>query len=349
MRMSVEAPLPPLDLPARVMTELGRHGIAVTPQSFAIWYQHLSGADAQLSTTMAAYEAKGAVFSDEIITELHDEHVLNAKSHRIAETSSRAVMMEIDGIVELIRLSLGSSSQYSTTLSSMLGDILTTSDPVHLKRIVQSLVKATEETRVVNDGLQNGLSIARSEIEDLRKRLEDTRRETLTDALTGISNRKHFEQELQAAIEASAKSRISFALLMVDIDHFKAFNDSHGHQTGDKVLRVVAQALRDKFPSRATVARYGGEEFAVILPAADLMAAWVGAEAARQSILARELVKRSTGERIGRITISIGAGVWRRGDSGASLIGRADNALLHAKRNGRNRTVTEDQAQTQVA
>ena len=73
------------------------------------------------------------------------------------------------------------------------------------------------------------------------------------------------------------------------------------------------------------------------------MAGWVGAEAARQSIQARELVKRSTGEKMGRITVSLGVGVWRRTDTNLSLISRADSALMQAKRNGRNRTVTEDQ------
>ncbi|MGL4441303.1 MAG: GGDEF domain-containing protein [Bosea sp. (in: a-proteobacteria)] len=339
----------PADFPNRIISELGRRDIVVDPKSFDIWYRHLSGSDAELSSTIATHEASGKPFTGDVITKLYDEHMSSGNALRFAESSSRAVMMEIDGIVELIRLSLGSSSNYSKTLSSMLGDILTTSDPAHLKKIVQSLVKATEETRTVNEGLEKGLRNSRTEVEDLRKLLEDTRKETLKDALTGISNRKHFEQELQATIANARQSRSQFALLMIDIDHFKVFNDSHGHQTGDKVLRVVAQALRDKFPARATVARYGGEEFVVILPEADMMAGWVGAEAARQSILARELVKRSTGERIGRITISIGVGVWRRGDSGVTLIGRADNALLQAKRNGRNRTVTEDQAQAQVA
>jgi diguanylate cyclase len=337
------------DLPERILSELGHIGVSVTPQSFAVWHRHLSGEHPFLSSAIAALQAAGRPLTSGVMSQLHDEHVLNAVTMNVAENSSRAVLLEIDGIVELIRLSLGSSSQYSSTLSAMLGDILTTSDPAHLKRIVKTLVKATEETRVVNEGLEKGLRAAKSEVEELRKLLEDARQETLKDALTGISNRRHFEQELHAMIESANRTRRQFALIMVDIDHFKAFNDSHGHLTGDKVLRVVAQALREKFPSKVTVARYGGEEFAVILPEADLMAGWVGAEAARQSILARELVKRSTGERIGRITISAGVGAWKRGDTGVSLLARADAALMRAKVAGRNRTHTEDQANPAAA
>lgn len=324
-------------------------GIPVTPETYAVWHKHLTGEDTSLSAAISGHVHGGTALTHAILSDLHDTYIVGAKTARIAEKSSRAVMVEIDGIVELIRMSLGSSSQYGNTLSSMLADILTTSDPTHLKRIVQSLVKATEETRTVNENLEKGLRTARSEVEDLRKLLEDTRQETLRDALTGISNRRHFEQQMNAMVENAAKTRRQFALLMVDIDHFKAFNDSHGHLTGDKVLRVVAQALRDKFPAHATVARYGGEEFAVILPDADVMAGWVGAEAARQSILARELIKRSTGERIGKITISIGVATWKRGETGMSLVGRADSALLRAKREGRNRTATEDQKAAAVA
>jgi diguanylate cyclase len=338
-----------VDVPTRIMTDLGGMGIAITPKSFGIWYRHITGEDAALSAAIAAHVKNGSAITDSVIATLYDDHPISNPVSRAAEHSSRAVMMEIDGIVELIRLSLGSSSQYSTTLSAMLGDILTTSDPAHLKRIVQSLIKATEETRSVNDGLEKGLRTARTEVEELRKLLEDTRLETLKDALTGISNRRHFEQQLHAMMESTSRTRRQFALLMIDIDHFKAFNDSHGHLTGDKVLKVVAQALRDKFPAHATVARYGGEEFVVILPEADLMAGWVGAEAARQSIISRELIKRSTGERIGRITISIGVGAWKSGDTGMSLVGRADRALLFAKRSGRNRTATEDQPTSAVA
>lgn len=332
-----------VDLAGKVLSELASLGLKATPHAFSVWHCHLTGSDTALSSGIRARLAAGTKLSDDILEELHETHILSTKTLRVAERSSRAVMMEIDGIVELIRLSLGSSSKYSTTLSKLLGDMVSTNDPAALKEIVSTLVRATEETRMLNETLDKGLRAARTEVDDLRKVLEDTRLDALKDALTGISNRRHFEQALQAAIDSAGETRRQFALLMIDIDHFKQFNDQHGHLTGDKVLKVVAQALREKFPARATVARYGGEEFAVILPEADLMSGWVGAEAARQSILARELVKRSTGEKIGRITISVGVGAWKRNDTGLSLISRADGALIRAKRFGRNRTVTEDQ------
>ena len=326
-----------------VLQELSEMGIPASPHAFEIWHTHKSGLDAALSHAIADHQRPGHVLTPAMMEDLYSAHVLNGKTIRVAERSNRAVMMEIDSIVELIRISLGSSTAYSETLSVLLGDMVKTNDPAALKELVSTLVHATKETQFLNEKLEKGLRAAKTEVTELRKTLEDTRLEALKDALTGISNRRHFDRILQETIDNCHHNRTSFALIMVDIDHFKQFNDIHGHLTGDKVLRVVAQSLREKFGSKVTVARFGGEEFAVIMPDADLMAGWVGAEAARQSIQARELVKRSTGEKMGRITVSLGVGVWRRTDTNLSLISRADCALMQAKRNGRNRTVTEDQ------
>lgn len=332
----------------QILSELRDLGLQATPHAFAVWHAHAMGSDALLSASIREL-MHTLKLDDAAMEQLHDTHVRSTMALRMAERSSRAIMLEIDGIVELIKLSLGSATQFGSTLSTLLRDLVQTSDPGALREIVGTLVTAAEETRQVNVTLEKGLRSARTEIDDLRKMLEDTRVASLTDALTGISNRKHLDISLEQALDAANASRTPFALLMIDIDHFKQFNDQHGHLTGDKVLKVVAQALKSKFQGRATVARFGGEEFAVIVPNGDLTSGWVSAEAARHSIMARELVKRSSGERIGRISISVGVAAWRRQDTALRIIARADAALMHAKRMGRNRTVTEEQLQEQSA
>ncbi len=136
---------------------------------------------------------------------------------------------------------------------------------------------------------------------------------------------------------------------MLDIDYFKRFNDLHGHQTGDLVLRLVAKTMKQKFKPTAICARYGGEEFAVLLPLSDIAAGRSGAETMRQALLTRELVKKSSGETLGRITISLGVAAFQRGDTPVSLIERADMCLLAAKRSGRNRTVVDVEVTAEVA
>ena len=130
--------------------------------------------------------------------------------------------------------------------------------------------------------------------------------------------------------------------MIIDIDHFKNFNDQYGHQTGDQILRLVSQALRRNLKGRDLAARYGGEEFAIILQGANGDDAFTVAEQIRSSIAAKELIKRSSGERLGSLTISTGIAEIAPGDDCKKLIERADQALYQAKNNGRNRSIIGD-------
>ena len=128
---------------------------------------------------------------------------------------------------------------------------------------------------------------------------------------------------------------------MVDIDFFKKFNDNYGHQLGDQVLKLVAKTLTTSVREGDLPARYGGEEFSVVLPNADLEVAREIAERIRKRVGVKKIVKRSTGEDLGNITMSLGIARYDIGESMQELIKRADEALYAAKRTGRNRVLTE--------
>jgi len=171
------------------------------------------------------------------------------------------------------------------------------------------------------------------------------RSESLTDPLTSLANRKYFDDALVKAIaDASAKGE-PLALLMTDVDHFKRFNDTYGHLTGDHVLRMVAMPVRQNVNHQHTAARYGGEEFVVVLPNTILQAAATLGEYIRTAVMTKELKKRSTGENLGRITVSIGVAALRPGQTPQALIERADACLYAAKRSGRNRVISEADAE----
>jgi diguanylate cyclase (GGDEF)-like protein len=151
-----------------------------------------------------------------------------------------------------------------------------------------------------------------------------------TDSLTGIANRRTFDAELVREMSRADRSGTSLALVLVDIDHFKAHNDSHGHQEGDRALQRVAAILRDGGRATDTVARYGGEEFVILLPGSDPAAAHLKAERYRQLI-------ESMPEKPG-VTASLGVAVYpQHAADGAGLIQSADSALYESKRAGRNR------------
>jgi diguanylate cyclase len=210
-----------------------------------------------------------------------------------------------------------------------------------LRTIVESLVHTAKEMELSNIKLEESLTASKREILDLHTHLEAVRSESLTDPLTQLSNRKFFDSTLAAAIDDARAKNEALSLMLTDIDHFKNFNDSFGHLTGDQVLRLVAMALKQNVKGQDTTARYGGEEFAVILPNTVLRSAITVADHIRRAVMTKELMKRSTGEHLGRVTISIGVATLHSTDTPQSLIERADGYLYAAKRHGRNRVMSE--------
>lgn len=243
----------------------------------------------------------------------------------------------ISGIQGEIGCSGGKVSEYADVLKSF-ADILDgspSSDVMH-----NEVRKVLDDTRTMEKsqrGLESQMSNVLNEVEILRKELEQVREESLTDALTGISNRKAFDTALARVFQECAEQGATCSLLLADIDHFKMFNDTFGHMVGDKVLRFVGATLKSCVKGKDIAARFGGEEFAVILPHTDITGSCALADQIRTAISSGKLKNRESGESYGRLTISIGVAQFRPEDLPNDLIQRADEALYKAKKNGRNR------------
>ena len=158
------------------------------------------------------------------------------------------------------------------------------------------------------------------------------------DSLTGLKNRRYFDELFRHEREVSARSDRPLCLLIFDIDHFKQFNDCHGHEAGDQALRMVGDVLGTYFRGSDTVCRYGGEEFAVLMPGASLEEARQRAEQLRAAIAAEQVEHRN--ENLGSLTISAGIACWPENCAEYDELFRAaDKALYQAKEAGRNRVV----------
>ncbi len=179
-------------------------------------------------------------------------------------------------------------------------------------------------------------------------RLQRLRQESSSDRLTGLFNRAYFEEFLQAEIRRSKRYLRSFAVAMIDIDHFKRFNDTYGHATGDSALRTVAAILQREVRRSDLVARYGGEEMVLVMPETTLNAARTRLETIRQAV-ASEAIKVPRREEQVRVTVSAGVAVWPNdGDNPDDLVHAADARLYHAKALGRNRVVSSSVAAASV-
>jgi diguanylate cyclase (GGDEF)-like protein len=166
------------------------------------------------------------------------------------------------------------------------------------------------------------------------------RHEAETDALTGQPNRRALDELLKQQVGVARATGRTFSVLLLDIDHFKLVNDTHGHGAGDDTLRAFAQRVREHLRQGDTCARYGGEEFVVVLPGTTLVAALEVAERLRQGVADASLMSVP----LVRATVSIGAAQHTTGETVEQLLARADSAVYAAKRGGRNQVRVPEEA-----
>jgi len=311
------------------------------PRNYEIWYVYATGYNSQLNKIINETLARNGKLSEADLDQIYETYLSHIKTtDRIDKVGSR-VIGEIDDVMRLISDALGMSASYDDSLNRADEKLSVASNRDQVKAVVDSLLKSTREMRDTNKALEERLTLSKSEISNLQQSLEAIRAESLTDPLTGLGNRKYFDRSIEMAVQAALANGEPLSLLMFDIDHFKSFNDSYGHLTGDQVLRLVGMSLKQTIKGQDITARYGGEEFAVVLPNTALRQALTVADHIRRAVMAKELKKKSTGEILGRVTISVGVSMLKPGDDTDSLIERADACLYAAKRNGRNRVICE--------
>jgi diguanylate cyclase len=311
------------------------------PRNYEIWYVYATGYNAALNQIINETLARNGKLTEADLEQIYDAYLspINT-SERIDKVGAR-VIGEIDDVMSLISDALGMSTSYDATLSDATQQLTGAHTREQVKAIAETLLASTRQMRNTNKALQDRLSRSKSEISNLHQSLEAIRAESLTDPLTGLGNRKHFDQSIEAAVQAALAIGEPLSLMMFDIDHFKSFNDNYGHLTGDQVLRLVGMSLKQTIKGQDITARYGGEEFAVVLPNTALRQALTVADHIRRAVMAKELKKKSSGEILGRVTISVGVSMLKPGDDTDALIERADACLYAAKRNGRNRVICE--------
>ena len=193
----------------------------------------------------------------------------------------------------------------------------------------------------VLDGI--GLQLSNASLaSQLSAALQLVQHEAETDALTGQPNRRALDDLLKRQVQVAQATGRAFCVLLLDIDHFKLVNDTHGHGAGDDVLRAFAQRVREHLRQGDTCARYGGEEFVVVLPGTTLVAALEVAERLRQGVAEASLMSMP----LIRATVSIGAAQHVPGEAVEQLLARADTAVYAAKRGGRNQVRVPEEAAT---
>lgn len=320
---------------ARIGAFLDLHDLAPTVDNFHIARCYILGEDIALTRAVddhirdhgrldAAFLATPAV--RDLLGPLHHDRVAelaDALAARLAESETT------------FRQGHEAASDYESALTAEAaaahGRAPADADGT-IKRLLVLTTGAIARTKQLADQLRE----THRETNRLRRNLQEARRAADEDHLTGLPNRRCYDRRLIALVAARSDASVH-CVALCDVDDFKVINDRHGHETGDRVLRLVARKLTTGLGAKVLVARHGGEEFACLFEDCQPDRAFAALDRVRGSVSARSLVNQTSGDGIGRLTFS--AGIAILGDDHAATMRAADAALYRAKRAGKNRIV----------
>lgn len=318
-----------------VLPLMARHGVPITPQNFAVWYSYAAGDNKELQQTLDGLIDGGESFTDARNTALYEKFGFGREARELKQLRESLLQVLLSILQEIAAIK-GETAHYETFLSDSM-DLLTREVAVEdIKAIVAHIIAETKALVAFGKTAQQKIDTITGELTTLRQNFEQVRSEALRDFLTGVGNRKAFDETLQRMIEEADEGSRGLCLLSIDIDHFKQFNDLHGHVVGDDVLRFTAQTLKRQVRGGDFVARIGGEEFAVLLPDTTLEGARAVAENIRAFFSSARLKKAGSEEKLGRVTVSLGVACWQPRETKEKFVQRADKALYAAKAAGRD-------------
>ncbi len=320
-----------------VMERIHAENLVPTPEIYHLWYAYYTSGNMDLVRAIDLFVANDQKIEHDSCIELYQRFLSDQREDntvREAGDKIQETIKDMSGVFEDVRTR---TEKYGENISTLTENLNEDSDPAEVRNVLSNVLSDTQEMLEQNQQLENQLSQSSQAMEELKRDLETVRKEALTDGLTQLANRKAFDSEIKRTIHKTIEDETVFSLVFLDIDHFKPFNDTYGHQVGDQVLRLVARTLKDGVKGKDMVARYGGEEFVIILPETTMVGGNRVAESLLKAVASKEVINRNTGNKLGRITLSAGVAQYNAGESIEDIIRRADEALYHAKQNGRNR------------
>lgn len=313
-----------------------KHGVPMTPDNYAVWYEHVSGANAELSEKLQAMLTNNLILTEAQNKGLYEQFFNIEKAHLQVVEMRQELARLLKEVISFVYSSVAHTDKTNAHLADLLTRIHRDMSPQEVHDLVEQIL---EETRLAVSGgelLSERLNTAVAEVQALKKELNQTKREAKTDTLTGLANRKAFDDLVSKVTNDADGSGLDVCLLFCDLDIFKEVNDKHGHLVGDQVLKVVSNTLKDSVKGRDLVARYGGEEFSIILLNTSLQNAKTLAENIRKEIASKRIQRKDTRESLGQITMSFGVARYVPTEGVESFMQRADRALYMSKRKGRN-------------
>ena len=320
----------------KILPLFTQHHIAANPINYAIFYDYVAGQNTALNSEVDSLLSQHKPFDVDTSFAIYEKFICTINTSTLEKINQQIqkVLLETSNAISNTCNQAEESHDNFQKKSALLESL---PESQITQAILQEIIQETHGLAESSRTMQTELNKANAEMAQLRSELTQVRQMSITDGLTGLLNRRAFDQTLSEIIEHPNSE--TTCLAMFDIDHFKRVNDSFGHTTGDHVIKFVATLLTKHVEEGHHVARYGGEELAIIMPNTPKKKAIEIAENIRAEMEKSRLKRKTDKQSLGQITISIGIAELQPNDSEESLITRADTALYQAKESGRNKVM----------
>lgn len=313
--------------------------VPLTPHNFHVWFNYWLGEPPVLKRAIDIVIGNKRKFDAATNHGLYANYIgSKASDEAVAHKVSQQLHSVLASARQFLSTAIDENRSHMAAISDVTDQTDAGTDP---KILIQSLIDELNKAATRAAKLEASFQEKQPELDTIRDSLAKSEERARTDTLTGLANRRAFDEFLRTTQAAAMEKGEPFCTLLIDVDHFKRFNDDFGHEVGDQVLKLLAKLLSERLREGDLPARYGGEELAVVLPGASLAAASEVGERIRRAVSEGQITRRSTGEKLPGITVSIGVAQFRDGEPLADLIDRCDRALYLAKRSGRNRVQAE--------
>ena len=320
--------------------QMSKLDIPLTPENYHVWYEYTMGTNEELSKAIDALLSEKKKFTSQINKHLHATYITSS-----ADDKLRAYQQDVQKLAsqlyEKINGMTTKTRSFSSTLDKCNNVLQVNPDINTVTGIINNLIDETDSVLQDNETMESELVSMNQEADELKQSLLTLNTAAFTDQLTGIPNRRAFDNTIEALYDNYLEEKQVFSVLLVDIDFFKKFNDTYGHAVGDSVLIHVANVFKGSVKGDDEVVRYGGEEFVILLPDTGYEGAVAVGNNIRKKVANKKLVSADGESSFGNVTVSIGVAVMSDSDDMESIVVRADKSLYFAKNSGRNRVCGE--------